>query len=106
MPKQPYTPEPLPPEVDLSSLIKLIADAREAVARYDEAVKRLPNPVLIRRAFETKEAVLSSKIEGTQATVEEILEFDAKKASTEENEKLRLKRFIHSQTATAAWGDC
>lgn len=94
MSKQPFTPPQLPPEVDLTSIIKLITDAREAVARYDEAVKRLPNPVLIRRAFETQEAVLSSKIEGTQATLEEVLEFDAEEANTEENEKLRDYREI------------
>lgn len=94
MAKQPFTPPLLPPQIELSNLIKLIADAREAVARYDEAVKRLPNPALIRRAFETKEAVLSSKIEGTQATFEEVLEFDAEEAKSEENEKLRDYREI------------
>ena len=94
MAKQPFIPPPLPPQIDLSSLIKLIADAREAVARYDEAVKRLPNPALIRRAFETKEAVLSSKIEGTQATFEEVLEFDAEEIAVEENEKQRDYREI------------
>lgn len=94
MTKQPFTPPALPPQLNLSGLIKLIADAREAVARYDEAVKRLPNPALIRRAFETKEAVLSSKIEGTQATFEEVLEFDAEEVEVEESEKQRDYREI------------
>ncbi len=94
MAKAPYQPEKLPPELELAPLIKLVADARESVARYDEAVKRLPNPVLIRRAFETKEAVLSSKIEGTQATLEEVLEFDAEEMESEENEKQRDYREI------------
>lgn len=94
MSKQPFTPTLLPPQLELGGLIKLIADAREAVARYDEAVKRLPNPALIQRAFETKEAVLSSKIEGTQATFEEVLEFDAEEVDSEENEKQRDYREI------------
>lgn len=94
MTKSPYEPVKLPPDIDLTPLIKLIADTRESVARYDEAVKRLPNPVLIRRVFETKEAVLSSKIEGTQATLEEVLEFDADEVESEENEKQRDYREI------------
>jgi len=57
------------------------------VARYDEAVKRLPNPEIIQRSFETKEAVLSSKIEGTQATLEEVLILDAQNIKSEKNEK-------------------
>ena len=50
------------------------------MARYDEAVKRLPEPALIRRSFETKEAVSSSKIEGTQTTFKEALEYDIRAA--------------------------
>lgn len=94
MPKQPFTPPPLPPNIDLGQIIKLIADTREAVARYDEAVKQLPDPMLIRKAFETKEAVLSSKIEGTVATLEEVLELDAEEIKTEESEKNRDYREI------------
>lgn len=94
MPRQAFTPPPLPPEVDLTPLIKLISDARDALARYDEAVKRLPNPEIIRRAFETKEAVLSSKIEGTQATLEEVLELDVEESQEETSEKQRDYREI------------
>lgn len=94
MAKQPFTPAPLPPRVDLIPMLKLITDAREALARFDEAIKRLPNPAIIRRAFETKEAVLSSKIEGTQATLEEILELDAEESQEENSEKQRDYREI------------
>lgn len=94
MPKQPFTPPELPPEINITPLVGLLTDAREAVARYDEAVKRLHNPTIIRRTFETQEAVLSSRIEGTQATFEEVLEFDADEVESEENEKLRDYREI------------
>ncbi len=104
MSKQPFTPPPLPPDIDMSQLIKLIADAREAVARYDEAVKQLPDPTLIRRTFETQEAVLSSKIEGTQATLEEVLEFDAEEANSEESEKLRDYREIRNYRHAIRYG--
>ena len=64
------------------------------VARYDEAVKRLPNPSIIQRSFETKEALLSSKIEGTQATLDEVLIFDAQDTKSQENEKEKDYREI------------
>jgi cell filamentation protein, protein adenylyltransferase len=94
MAKLPYTPPKLPPDIDITPVIKLLTDARDAIARFDEAVKRLPNPAIIRRAFETQEAVLSSRIEGTQATLEEVLEFDAEDGDREENEKQRDYREI------------
>lgn len=104
MAKQPFTPPPLPPELDLSSIIALIADSRDAVARFDEAVNRLHNPAIIRRTFETKEAVLSSRIEGTQATFEEVLEFDAAEIETEENEKQRDYREIANYRSAIDYG--
>ncbi len=89
MTKKPFVPPLLPPKLDYTSVFPSIVKARDIVARYDEAVKRLPNPEIIQRSFETKEAVLSSKIEGTQATLDEVLMFDAQDTKTEENEKER-----------------
>lgn len=87
MTKKPFIPPHLPPKLDFTLIFQDIIKARDIVARYDEAVKRLPNPEIIQRSFETKEAVLSSKIEGTQATFDEVLMFDAQDTKTEENEK-------------------
>jgi len=53
MSQQPFTPPPLPPEVDYTSLLPVLTQAHEAVARYDEAVSRLLNPLIVRHAFET-----------------------------------------------------
>lgn len=94
MTKKHFIPPFLPPKLDYSSIITNIVKARDVVARYDEAVKRLPNPEIIQRTFETKEAVLSSKIEGTQATFDEVLMFDAQEIKSEENEKEKDYREI------------
>lgn len=94
MTKKPFIPPYLPPKIDFSSIFPDIVKARDIVARYDEAVKRLPNPEIIKRTFETKEAVLSSKIEGTQATLDEVMMFDAQDIKTEENEKEKDYREI------------
>lgn len=88
MTKKPFTPKLLPPEnIDYSSILPNLISARDTVARYDEAVKRLPNPGIIQRTFETKEAVLSSKIEGTQVTLEDVFMLDAEGVKTEKNEQ-------------------
>lgn len=94
MSKKPFLPLPLPPDLDYAPIFSKIVKARDIVARYDEAVKRLLNPEIIQRTFETKEAVLSSKIEGTQATLDEVLIFDAQDTKTEENEKEKDYREI------------
>lgn len=87
MTKKPFIPPFLPPKLDYSLIFTKIIRAREIVARYDEAVKKLLNPDIIQRSLATKEAVLSSKIEGTQATLDEVLLYDAKDTKSEENEK-------------------
>jgi Fic/DOC family N-terminal len=84
--------------------VGLLTDVRDAVARYDEAVNRLLNLIIIRRTFETKEAVISSKIEGTQATFEEVLESDADELETGENEKQRDYREIANYRQAIDYG--
>lgn len=48
-----------------------------AVARYDGMLAAIPNPRILLAPLTTREAVLSSRIEGTQATMGEVLEFEA-----------------------------
>ena len=68
-----------PPDarIDWPSLIPLISPAAAAVARYDGALDAIPNPAVLLAPLSTQEAVLSSRIEGTQATMGEVLEFEA-----------------------------
>lgn len=66
-----------PTIVDWSQLIPLIGPANAALARYDGTLTAIPNAAILLSPLTTQEAVLSSKIEGTQATMEEVLEFEA-----------------------------
>ena len=68
-----------PPEerLDWPALIPLIGPAVAAVARYDGALAAIPNPRILLSPITLQEAVLSSRIEGTQATMGEVLEFEA-----------------------------
>jgi len=67
-----------PPAVlDWPRLIPLLGPAAAAVARYDGMLAAIPNPAVLLAPLTTQEAVLSSRIEGTQATMGEVLEFEA-----------------------------
>ena len=92
----PFIPADLPPEIDLSEILALAVDAHDAVARYDESIKRLPEPAIVRRSFETKEAVLSSKIEGTQASLREVMEYDIRLALDSKTDKAKDYEEIHN----------
>lgn len=75
---EPYTPENLPLKmIDWERHIANIALANSHLARFDGILQIIPNPELLLAPIMTREAVLSSRIEGTQATLEDILEFDA-----------------------------
>jgi Fic family protein len=68
-----------PPEkLDWQRLITLIGSANAAVARYDGLLAAIPNASVLMSPLTTQEAVLSSRIEGTQATMGEVLEYEAK----------------------------
>jgi Fic family protein len=92
----PFDLPKLPPKIDYSVLVELLSNAHAALARLDETLSQLHNPQLIERTFLTREAVLSSQIEGTQATLEEVLKQEAEQGKDikEENEKERDIREI------------
>ncbi len=72
-----YVPEPLAADVDLGmKTFKLANEASMSVGRLDFAVKRLPNPGLLVRPALRREAQSTSALEGTYATLEEVLEAD------------------------------
>jgi len=78
MAKQPCIPDDLPlTNLDWRALLPLAGKGNAALARYDGMLQTLPNPAVLLSPITVNEAVLSSRIEGTQATLDEVLEFDA-----------------------------
>ncbi len=79
MPPVHYHEGRFPPEksLDWGALAPLLGPAAAALARYDEILNVVRNPELLLAPLTTQEAVLSSRIEGTQATMGEVLEFEA-----------------------------
>ncbi len=73
-----FVPAPLPPVLDWTPrLIRVLSDADRLIGRLAGEGGRLPNPHVLMRPFVRREAVLSSKIEGTQATLGELLASEA-----------------------------
>jgi Fic family protein len=67
-----------PEDLDWVRLVPLIGPANAAVARYDGMLAAIPNAHIFLSSLTTQEAVLSSRIEGTQATMGEVLEYEAR----------------------------
>lgn len=82
-----YEPNSLPLQLDYASLIGQIGRANAALARYDGLLQGIVNPQVLLSPLTTQEAVLSSKIEGTQATLDDVLQFEA--GAPQSSEKIK-----------------
>jgi Fic family protein len=75
---KPYIPAEFPPkDLTLEPFIKKIVEANRGVALFDGILRALPNPDILLAPLTTNEAVLSSRIEGTQASFEDVLQEEA-----------------------------
>jgi Fic family protein len=85
-----FVPAPLPPKLEFTPrLIRMLSDADRLIGKLAGEGGRLPNPHILMRPFIQREAVLSSKIEGTQATLGELLAAEAGVAVERSPEDLR-----------------
>lgn len=76
-----FIPAPLPPNPPLSlddEIWALVSKADRALGRLDGSIQTLPDPDLFVFMYVRKEAVLSSQIEGTQSSLNDLLEAEAK----------------------------
>jgi len=75
-----FIPKALPPDpalVNDGEMQALLSKADRALGRLDGSIRTLPNPDLFIFMYVRKEAVLSSQIEGTQSSLNDILEVEA-----------------------------
>ena len=75
-----FVPAPLPPAPAIrlkGELQGLLSDADRALGRLDGSIQTLPNPDLFVLMYVRKEAVLSSQIEGTQSSLQDLLAAEA-----------------------------
>lgn len=76
-----FSPAPLPPNppIEITGELQVIlSEADRALGRLDGSIQSLPNPDLFVYMYVRKEAVLSSQIEGTQSSLQDVLAAEAK----------------------------
>ena len=73
-----FVPNPLPPQIKLDwALVRILDEARGALSELSGSARRLSNPHLLIFPYMKREAVLSSRIENTQAGMSDLLYFEA-----------------------------
>lgn len=66
-----------PGKLDLECLIEPLTRAQDAISRYDQMLLSLPNSELLLAPLRQNEAVISSRMEGTISTVDEVMIYEA-----------------------------
>jgi Fic family protein len=85
-----FIPHSLPPEIKYSpALISLLAEANRYIGNLNGVGVLLPNPNLLIVPYMRREAVLSSKIEGTQTSLSELFYFEA---ARKDEQKLEVQK--------------
>jgi Fic family protein len=87
--------EKLPPPLNWENLVSLIGQANADLARYDGFLHGIINPEIMLSPLTLQEAVLSSRIEGTQASLSEVLQHEAGERF-EENKERDIQEIIRA----------
>jgi Fic family protein len=91
-----FLPHPLPPKIKYSeSMIALLNESIFQLGTLNGLGKLIPNPNLLIGPYLKREAVLSSKIEGTQASIMDVYNFEAEGNSSDNNEINRINEVIN-----------
>src|SRR2546425_4647687 len=73
-----FVPDPLPPPIEWTpALVRILSEADRLLSRLAGEAGRLPKPEILLRPLMSREAVLSSRIEGTHTGLEELLAAEA-----------------------------
>jgi Fic family protein len=84
-----FVPRALPPQLDLAPLVGVLSAADRGLGRLGGIARGLPNPRLLFGPFSRREAVLSSRIEGTQASLTDLAVHEAAPEMTPKHRDVR-----------------
>jgi Fic family protein len=85
-----FVPSPLPPRLAWNErLARMLSEADRMIGRLSGIAGQLPEPSVLTRPFVRREAVLSSRIEGTRTTLPELLASEAGARERQDSEDLR-----------------
>jgi len=76
-----------PSELNYNQIVNSLLKATDALARYDQMLKNMHNSEILLAPLRNQEAVISSRMEGTISTMDEILKFEADSENDSEEAK-------------------
>lgn len=92
-----FVPDPLPRHVEPSMpLMRSLDRASRAVATLAGVGETIQNPHLLIRPFVRREAVLSSRIEGTQASISDLLRYEASGSRRSEGDVEEVANYVQA----------
>ncbi|NQU40856.1 MAG: Fic family protein [Lentisphaerae bacterium] len=104
--KKPYKPGTIPiNKLAWAQMIPHIGMAQAAVARFDGILHAMINPELLLSPLTTQEAVWSSRIEGTQASLEDVLRQDVapRKDAEHKDDIQEVQNYREAMTKAVPW---
>lgn len=95
--QQAFVPDGLPREIELPpELIYRLDEASRAVATLAGVGETIPNPHLLIRPFVRREAVLSSRIEGTQASLSDLFLYEASSTARPRGDVFEVANYVQA----------
>lgn len=94
-----------PGNIDAHKLIKPLSAAVAALARYDQMLKGMHNSEILLAPLRNQEAVVSSRMEGTISTLDEVLRYEADKEGDEASQHYRseaVEVYLYSRALSGA----
>jgi len=94
-----FIPKPLPPHPPLRldpELSRLLERAGNQLGRLDEVATLIPDPDFFVSMYVRREAVLSSQIEGTQSTLEDLLSRELNELKDEHSDVLDIVNYVEA----------
>lgn len=95
-----FVPDPLPPELDAASFVRLtdaLVRAERALGLLEGSARRLANPHILIGPFARKEAIRSSGIEDTFADIEEVVRVEADlDRHTRRNDAVEVRNYVRA----------
>ena len=91
-----FVPAPLPPQIDLATLFNEFGEAMSGIGMLNAKIAQLRNPQLIIRPLQRREALLSSAMEGTYTTSDELALLEA---GSEQNARADTREVLNYVTA-------
>lgn len=98
-------PEMLPIDgIEWEGLVPIVGRANRALPHFNGVLSAVPNPDLMLSPMSTQEAVLSSRIEGTQATLGDVLKFETGEAPAKESKEHDIYEILNYRRALRVAG--